>query len=171
MSVLTGLALVTVVACTSAAAADETHGPVLGAAVLTGDAPRVVLPQGAAVRVGEQVMLLFLNLAAPGDLRIGAATVGAALPDSGDLEEGRRAFALSVKPETQAIGFALIGPAPEIAMAGGRLRVDVTGDGQPETLTACLTTEAVQLRATDDAGIDVWSEYLPLGYDVEQTCP
>ena len=97
-------------------------------------------------------------------------TLGAALPRTDDLASDRTAFGVAA-PDVPAIGFAVIGPLPEIDLSGGKVRIDLTGDGVPKTLTTCLTIEAVQLRATDDTDTEVWQEYLPLGYDVESTCP
>ncbi|MGQ0566279.1 MAG: hypothetical protein ACT4OK_14585 [Gemmobacter sp.] len=141
----------------------------LGAAQLVGDAPRVLMPVGTTVQAGDVATMIFAD-PVTGDVRISQTTLGDALPRSDDLAEDRTAFAVPAT-DAPAIGFAVIGAMPGIEVTDGKLRLDVTGDGVAETLTTCLTTEAVQLRATDDAGTDVWSEYLPLGYDVEPTCP
>ena len=141
----------------------------LGAAELVGDTPRILMPLGTTAQAGDMATMIFAD-PVTGDVRITQTTLGAALPRTDDMADDRTAFGVS-PPNAPAIGFAVIGAMPQIDMTDGKLRLDLTGDGVPETLTTCLTTEAVQLRATDDNGTDVWSEYLPLGYDVERTCP
>ena len=151
-------------------AADQTAATVpVGAAVLVGEAPRILLPDSASAVPGDAATLILVN-PATGDLQIRRATLGAGPDTGGEVPEGRVAFGLRDAAGV-GVGFALIGPLPRIDITGGVLRVDVTGDDVPETLTSCLTTEAVQLRAPGDEGIEVWSEYVPLGYDVEPTCP
>lgn len=149
------------------ATADE--APDLGTVLLFGGAPRVEFQTPGAARAGAVLTLILPDLSTPGDLRITTTTVGPAL--EGAADEGRAAFALPAMPDAPAIGFAVMGPSPDVSVTGGVLRLDVTGDGVAETLSACLTMEAVQLRAVNDAGEEVWQDYVPLGYDVEATCP
>jgi hypothetical protein len=151
------------------ALAEEVPG--LGVALLFGETPRVEFQTVGAARPGATVTLILPDLSNPGDLHIGRATLGIALPASGIAGSGQVAFALSALPDAPSIGFALLGEPLGIAVIGGALKVDVTGDGVAETLSACLTIEAVQLQAVNEAGEAVWKDYVPLGYDVERTCP
>lgn len=151
------------------ALADEV--PDLGTALMFGETPRVEFLTDRPSRAGGVVTLILPDLSTPGDLRIVTATVGTALPDTALSGDGRAGFALPAIPDAPAVGFALMGPLADLAVTGGALRVDVTGDGVAETLSACLTMEAVQLRAVNDTGEEVWQDYVPLGYDVEPTCP
>lgn len=162
------LGCVALIALSAAAMAQGVQVP-LGAAELVGDTPRILMPVGTTAQAGDTATLIFADPVS-GDVRIRQTTLGAELPRRDDIADDHTAFGVPAS-DTPAIGFAVIGPMPQIDVTGGTLRLDVTGDGVPETLTTCLTMEAVQLRATDDTGAEVWSEYLPLGYDVERTCP
>jgi hypothetical protein len=143
----------------------------LGTALLLGPTPQVVFSSQGPVRSGDPITLLLPDPAVPGALRLRPTVAGTAVDDSALADRGRVAFAVPELPDGPAIGFALPGSSPAIDAGDGAIRVDVTGDGQPETLSACLTTEAMQLRAVDQDGDEVWQDYVPLGYDVEPTCP
>lgn len=163
------LTLAVLMALPVPALADGVTG--LGTALLTDATPRAEFSTMEAAREGTGVTLILPDPSVPGDVRILHATLGATLPDAEAESGGLVAFALPVVPGASGVGFALIDPSPEIAVTGGALRVDVTGDGVAETLTVCLTTEGVHLSAVDDKGAEVWQGYQPLGYDVEPTCP
>ena len=111
----------------------------LGTALLIDSTPRAEFSTMEAAREGTGVTLIVPDPSVPGDVRIRHATLGATLPDAEAESGGLVTFALPVVPGVPGIGFALIDPSPEIAVTGGALRVDVTGDGVPETLSACLT--------------------------------
>ena len=163
------LTLAALMALPVPALADGATG--LGMALLIDATPRAEFSTMEAAREGTGVTLILPDPSVPGDVRILHATLGATLPDAEAESGGLVTFALPVVPGVPGIGFALIDPSPGITVTGGALRVDVTGDGVPETLSACLTTEGVQLSAVDDKGEYVWQGYQPLGYDVEPTCP
>ena len=168
MTMRTALALFA--ALPAAAMADA---PALGTAVLLGEAARVTLPATAAARAGDAIVLILPDPA--GDrVALAFAALGPALEGAEDLPEGAQAFALAAPaPQLAGAGFVLAGPLPLLDIGGGTVRLDLTGDGQAETLDACLTTEGVALTAVQGEGASaetIWQDYVYLGYDVEPTC-
>lgn len=173
MTLRTALAAVLALPAAALPAAALAEPPALGTAVLLGEAARINLPAGAGARTGDAVLLILPDPA--GDrVALAMAALGPALEGGGDLPEGWQGFALAAPaPQLAGAGFALAGPLPLLDIGGGSVRLDLTGDGEPETLAACLTTEGVALTAVQGDGAaaeTIWQDYVDLGYDVEPTC-
>jgi hypothetical protein len=139
----------------------------VGTALLFGEMAQIRLPAGS-----DPAAPLLLVLIEPGSDRVEVLSVrpGPAI-DSGD--DTLATFAPGTLPPTELFaGFAFPEPAPALLVQGGTVAADVTGDGVPDRLRMCLTMEALRFEVEDGtaAGVVIWQDYVPLGYDVEPTC-
>lgn len=144
--------------------------PVGTVTTLAGEAQALLAP---GARTGDRVMLVLVDPAADRVVLVPAA-LGAARGEAapaGPDAQARGAFALSRPlPADTYVGFVLTGDPGVLEVQGRTVLADLDGDGTAERLTACLTSEAISLRIEGEAG-PLWEDYMPLGYDVEPTCP
>jgi hypothetical protein len=98
-----------------------------------------------------------------------ADTCPALLQDRRKQNESTWSFYELKLPAPVDLGIGVTGEAKLVA---GRL--DLTGDGAPETFTQCASSEGVWFRVWRGPayqGTPLWSGYYYLGYDTEVTCP
>jgi len=92
----------------------------------------------------------------------------------GDVVDGA-AYTLAADGAARSDGFAVAvsGSVGEPAMAGGRVRLDLDGDGEPESFSSCASAEGLHLgvwTGEPREGPQDWHRYVHLGMDLEANC-
>lgn len=145
-----------------------------GLADFLGVSPVITLPQDGTGVPGAPITLIMLDPTSP-RVTLSYHRLGPRLPDTADHPGGTARFAVDGITEAEnPVGFAVLGDPGVISIDEGRVEADLTGDGIPEVLSACLASEGVVLtvsqRGPDDDRV-VWQGYVPLTYDVDPNCP
>ena len=71
------------------------------------------------------------------------------------------------------IYFAVMSFSSDVTVGTGGARLDIDGDGVPEVLSICTSSEGVHLTVWSADGLTgerLWHRYVYLGYDVEPSC-
>jgi hypothetical protein len=71
-------------------------------------------------------------------------------------------------------GYAVRAPRREVRVVSGRAEADLDGDGTPERFQSCAGSEGLNAKVWSGEpfrGIERWTRYYSLGYDIEPTCP
>lgn len=174
-STIAWLLLLTVLPATVTAQRSAVRGAV---GVATGDADggMCLAIEDAELSVGAQLMLLDVSqrgrpVAARVSARRTAPCGRSIVPNDDSLYE------LTVSPhdtvQVGAIYFAVARFSPDVAVSGAEARLDIDGDGMPEVLRSCTSSEGLHLTswsADGLAGERLWHRYVYLGYDVEPSC-
>jgi len=71
-------------------------------------------------------------------------------------------------------GYAVRAPRRDVRVVAGRAEADLDRDGVPEHFQSCASTEGLHPTVWSGEplrGVNRWTRYYYLGYDVEPTCP
>lgn len=123
---------------------------------------QIMFDMAPSAQPGDAVTLLFVDPV--------NQSIALRLQTLGTTAENGTAFEL---PEDAAlvgrVGLAVLGGISSLDVVEGVATVQVPGLETPAVLSACLTSEGVQLALTSGEE-QVWEGYAGLGYDVEPTC-
>ncbi|MBW3552924.1 MAG: hypothetical protein KY466_05410 [Gemmatimonadetes bacterium] len=141
---------------------------------------------GAVFHRGEVLCLLLRNdtVAADEPVWILADEGGTFTHGTGNVVGEREQCAAAAEPgysgyevagelTTGALGFGLLGATGPVLGDSTGYRVDIDGDGEPESFRTCPSSEAVHMTVWTGeplTGTRRWHHYHYLGYDVEPAC-
>ncbi len=129
--------------------------------------PQRPLPAGARIWLVQPDTPQRLGLAEPAT---GSARCAPWADATADLVPLR---VLSGPLDSMRLFIALVSPARPPRLAGGRVRVDLDGDGRTVRFGACTSGEGVYLTAWSGRSLTGrlrWHAYHYLGYDVDPSC-
>jgi len=179
MRTLIGNTLVLILLFTQSVAAQDAGKPFveIGIVDLSGAQAKIVMGAETATRPGIFVHLIFIDPAASSVLltrkKLGWEMAGAENPQP-DATTYKTAASDRLSGR---VGFALYGPILDFAVIDGVPQIDLTGDGQPETLSACLTAAGIRLTVqsteSTESGVPetIWQQTVALPEVSEPNCP
>jgi hypothetical protein len=165
------LGLLMIVSAHAADPAPPGHMPPMGLFV-SGGSPALISPPGTFAK-GDEVTIISLP-----DFAVHCcAHVGGAATLGGNAQSSEVEHTAGVALRAQGLLGTTADAAPAVVIKGrltakkskAGLMVDLDGDGRPELLKACPSSEGIHLTAWQGRK-RVWHGYLYLGIDMESAC-